>query len=202
MTRFLIVFTASLGLLVAPVAHSDPEAPNPPPDPISAVQVANESPAPLSLQDVVAANPEVKNPNLIFPGQLITLPGRDPHTVLAGETLNGIIGGPPQVAPPQPASSPAVSPAPDGGTPVPGPSVPVHQSVNWDRVAACESGGNWSINTGNSFYGGLQFTMSTWHSNGGTGSPQGASREEQIRVAENVLHTQGIGAWPTCGKRG
>jgi hypothetical protein len=75
-------------------------------------------------------------------------------------------------------------------------------SVNWDAVAACESGGNWSINTGNGYYGGLQFTMGTWQSNGGSGSPHHASREEQIRVANNVLQTQGIGAWPSCGARG
>ena len=75
-------------------------------------------------------------------------------------------------------------------------------SVNWDAVAACESGGNWAINTGNGYYGGLQFTMGTWRSNGGSGSPHQASREEQIRVAENVLRSQGIGAWPTCGGRG
>jgi len=74
--------------------------------------------------------------------------------------------------------------------------------VNWDAVAACESGGNWGIATGNGYYGGLQFTMGTWRSNGGSGSPQHASREEQIRVAENVLRTQGIKAWPVCGKRG
>ena len=75
-------------------------------------------------------------------------------------------------------------------------------SVNWDAVAACESGGNWAINTGNGYYGGLQFTMGTWQSNGGSGSPHNASREEQIRVAENVLQSQGIGAWPSCGGRG
>ena len=75
-------------------------------------------------------------------------------------------------------------------------------SVNWDAVAACESGGNWGINTGNGYYGGLQFNMGTWQSNGGSGSPHAASRDEQIRVAENVLHTQGIGAWPVCGQRG
>lgn len=74
-------------------------------------------------------------------------------------------------------------------------------SVNWDRVAACESGGNWHINTGNGYYGGLQFALGTWRSNGGSGMPHQASREEQIRVAENVLHTQGIGAWPVCGRR-
>ena len=75
-------------------------------------------------------------------------------------------------------------------------------SVNWDAIAACESGGNWSIATGNGYYGGLQFTQGTWSAHGGSGSPAHASRSEQIRVAENVLATQGLGAWPVCGKRG
>jgi resuscitation-promoting factor RpfA len=74
-------------------------------------------------------------------------------------------------------------------------------SVNWDAVAQCESGGNWSINTGNGYSGGLQFAPGTWRANGGTGSAHNASREEQIRVAENVLKSQGIGAWPVCGKK-
>lgn len=74
-------------------------------------------------------------------------------------------------------------------------------SVNWDAVAQCESGGNWSINTGNGYYGGLQFKQSTWESHGGKGNPANASRAEQIRVAENVMKTQGIGAWPVCGKK-
>ncbi|MBV8964832.1 MAG: transglycosylase family protein [Mycobacteriaceae bacterium] len=74
--------------------------------------------------------------------------------------------------------------------------------VNWDAVAACESGGNWAISTGNGYFGGLQFTMSTWRANGGSGSPATASRAEQIRVAENVLARQGMGAWPVCGHRG
>jgi hypothetical protein len=70
---------------------------------------------------------------------------------------------------------------------------------NWDAMAQCESGGNWSANTGNGFYGGLQFTPATWAANGGVGSPAAAGRDEQIRVARNVLHSQGIGAWPVCG---
>jgi len=74
-------------------------------------------------------------------------------------------------------------------------------SVNWDAIAKCESGGNWAINTGNGFYGGLQFTLGTWHANGGQGMPQNASREQQIAVAERVLATQGIHAWPVCGLR-
>ena len=73
--------------------------------------------------------------------------------------------------------------------------------VNWDAIAQCESGGNWGANTGNGFYGGLQFKQATWTANGGSGSPAGASREEQIKVAENVMQKQGLGAWPTCGAK-
>ncbi|GGH63231.1 LysM peptidoglycan-binding domain-containing protein [Rothia aerolata] len=71
----------------------------------------------------------------------------------------------------------------------------------WDALAQCESGGNWSINTGNGFSGGLQFTPSTWAAFGGTGSPTNASKAEQIRVAENVLAGQGWGAWPACSAK-
>jgi resuscitation-promoting factor RpfC len=74
-------------------------------------------------------------------------------------------------------------------------------SVNWDAIAQCESGGNWSTNTGNGHYGGLQFKQATWSSNGGVGSPATASRAEQVRVAENVLRSQGLKAWPKCGAR-
>jgi hypothetical protein len=78
-------------------------------------------------------------------------------------------------------------------------------SVNWDSIAQCESGGDWSINTGNGFYGGLQFTESTWDAYGGQNYASRAdlaTRTEQIAVAEKVLDNQGIGAWPYCGPRG
>ena len=68
----------------------------------------------------------------------------------------------------------------------------------WDKIAACESGGNWSINTGNGFYGGLQFTLSTWHAYGGSGNPSNASKGAQIAVAKRVQAAQGWGAWPAC----
>ena len=84
-------------------------------------------------------------------------------------------------------------------------TTPAHaDSVNWDAIAACESGGNWSINTGNGYYGGLQFSSGTWLAyGGGSYAPTAdrASRSAQIAVAEKVLQGQGIGAWPTCGKR-
>ncbi len=107
-------------------------------------------------------------------------------------------------APEAPAPAPEAPPAPANDAPAPeeAPAPKKAYSVNWDAIAGCESGGNWAISTGNGYSGGLQFTSSTWHANGGSGSANGASREEQIRVAENVLHSQGIGAWPVCGRRG
>ena len=71
----------------------------------------------------------------------------------------------------------------------------------WDKLAQCESTGNWSINTGNGFSGGLQFTKSTWRAFGGEGLAHQASREEQIVVAERVLAQQGWGAWPACSRK-
>ncbi|WP_445163624.1 transglycosylase family protein [Mycobacterium sp. Dal123C01] len=72
----------------------------------------------------------------------------------------------------------------------------------WDQVARCESGGNWGINTGNGYFGGVQFNAGTWASHGGgqyAPTAQLATREQQIAVAERVLATQGRGAWPVCG---
>ncbi|MET9505971.1 transglycosylase family protein [Streptomyces sp. NPDC006622] len=72
----------------------------------------------------------------------------------------------------------------------------------WDAVAQCESGGNWSINTGNGYYGGLQFSASTWAAYGGTqyaAQANQASKSQQIQIAEKVLAGQGKGAWPVCG---
>ncbi|SPM30833.1 Mycobacterium terramassiliense ORFan [Mycobacterium terramassiliense] len=72
----------------------------------------------------------------------------------------------------------------------------------WDQVARCESGGNWGINTGNGYHGGVQFSSSTWASHGGgqyAPSAELATKEQQIAVAERVLATQGKGAWPVCG---
>ncbi|MEU3852009.1 transglycosylase family protein [Streptomyces sp. NPDC029554] len=73
----------------------------------------------------------------------------------------------------------------------------------WDAVAQCESGGNWSINTGNGYYGGLQFSASTWAGYGGTkyaSTADQATKAQQIEIAEKVLAGQGKGAWPVCGK--
>ena len=103
---------------------------------------------------------------------------------IARTALAGAVAGAPLLA-----AAPAANAAPD--------------SV-WDRVAQCESSGNWNISTGNGFFGGLQFTSSTWRAFGGAqfaGSANQASREQQIIVAERVLAGQGWGAWPVCSRK-
>jgi uncharacterized protein YabE (DUF348 family) len=86
------------------------------------------------------------------------------------------------------------------GTVVP----PVSNGATWDALAACESGGNWAINTGNGFYGGVQFDQNTWERHGGLRyAPRAdlATREEQLAIAEVTRARQGWGAWPVCSKR-
>jgi LysM repeat protein len=86
-------------------------------------------------------------------------------------------------------------------------SAPAAQAAtthDWTGVAQCESGGDWHINTGNGYYGGLQFSQSTWAGYGGTdlaARADLATPAQQVQIAEEVLSGQGIGAWPTCGKR-
>lgn len=77
------------------------------------------------------------------------------------------------------------------------PEVATNGSV-WDRLAKCESGGNWAINTGNGYYGGVQFSAGTWKAVGGTGLPSEASREEQIERAQILQARSGWGQWPAC----
>ncbi|MGZ4436225.1 MAG: transglycosylase family protein [Nocardioidaceae bacterium] len=74
----------------------------------------------------------------------------------------------------------------------------------WDRLAGCESGGRWHINSGNGYYGGLQFSSSTWRGYGGrrfARQASGATKLQQIRVAERVKRAQGWGAWPVCSRK-
>ncbi len=92
----------------------------------------------------------------------------------------------------------AVAALAGGGLAVAGTGANAADGGTWDALAQCESGGNWAINTGNGYSGGLQFSPSTWAAYGGSGAPESASREQQIAVAENILAGQGWGAWPSC----
>lgn len=105
-------------------------------------------------------------------------------------------------SPPQPAAAPAaVAPPP----PAPAPPAPrptgtgdPNDPASWDRLAQCESGGNWGINTGNGYYGGLQFSLSSWRAVGGTGYPQEHSRETQIEMGRRLQAQGGWSHWPAC----
>jgi hypothetical protein len=140
---------------------------------------------------------KVHNPEMIMVGQRLTLSSWHPHKAWLNRVALAAIPAP---APALPVAAPAAAPA-AGTWSAPAPS----GGVNWSAIAACESGGNWSASTGNGFYGGLQFTEGTWLANGGgqyAPSANLATPAQQIAVAQRVLASQGIGAWPVCGASG
>jgi hypothetical protein len=103
---------------------------------------------------------------------------------------------PPTTAPPTtspPMTAPAVNIQPGSGQ-LGDPNL----DASWDKLAGCESGGNWAINTGNGYYGGLQFSLSTWQGLGGSGLPSDHPREVQIQMGKKLWQTSGWGAWPAC----
>jgi len=139
-----------------------------------------------SWRPVYDLNKSIQHPDLIYPGQKLVIPAkgeRIKHRPLPAPAVYRL---PSQERSPAPASASSTQR-----------SVAVGGSV-WDRLAQCESGGNWATNTGNGYSGGLQFSPGTWQANGGSGSASDASRAEQIRVAQRVLASQGWGAWPSC----
>ncbi|GEL20795.1 hypothetical protein PA7_46320 [Pseudonocardia asaccharolytica DSM 44247 = NBRC 16224] len=116
---------------------------------------------------------------------------------------------PPSSAPPAPRPSsappPSSVPPPAAAPPAPAPAPPAPDEAVWDRLAQCESSGNWSINTGNGYFGGLQFAAATWRAYGGTAyAPTAdlATREQQIAVARKVRDDRGgYGSWPACERK-
>jgi len=121
--------------------------------------------------DIVAANPALASDRQLQPGQVLVIPSADG----------------PYRARPSRYDAPK---APDEP-----------QDTVWDRLAECESGGNWSINTGNGYYGGIQFSLSSWRAVGGSGYPHHHSRETQIEMGERLKAQQGWGAWPACSRK-
>jgi predicted nucleic acid-binding Zn-ribbon protein len=135
---------------------------------------------------------------------------RDAAQTQLDQARNALVELQSRLTPAEPEVAPVPPPSPPvGGSqsedPPPAPPVAPPSAHDWDAVAMCESGGNWSINTGNGYYGGLQFSSSTWTAFGGTAyAPRAdlATKSQQIAVAERVLAAQGPGpgAWPTCGR--
>jgi LysM repeat protein len=139
------------------------------------------------------ANPVITTPDLVFPDQQLRVPAADETLAARDVPVNQQIETPTvaeatqATVPQQTVTRSAVATA-----------AVVSDGSVWDRLAACESGGNWAINTGNGFYGGLQFTLSSWQAAGGSGYPNEASRDEQIARGQVLQSRQGWGAWPAC----
>ena len=153
--------------------------------------------APENWREVAAGN-GISNPDMIYVGQVIDLnaladaPAPEPQSSSSSGSSGSSGSDESDESYSDDSGSgsgeeaPASAPASTGGGTV------------WDQLAECESGGNWGISTGNGYYGGLQFSQGSWNAAGGSGNPANASREEQIRVAENLQAQQGWGAWPAC----
>jgi LysM repeat protein len=138
-----------------------------------------------SWRALADANTDViSDPDLLIPGQVLSLTGADSAPAT-----------PEPEAATEPETDTASEPAPE---PAPEQESTATDAGVWDRLAECESNGDWSANTGNGYYGGLQFAMGSWESVGGSGYPHEASREEQIQRAEQLLEIQGWDAWPAC----
>jgi LysM repeat protein len=143
-----------------------------------------------TIQRLFDANTFITNPSVINPDDEVRVP-------FAEEVL--------QTRPLPPAPKPTPKPQKTAKNPVaqPAPSTApaVASGSVWDQLAKCESGGNWAINTGNGYYGGLQFLPSTWRAVGGQGLPHQHSREEQILRGQILQARSGWGQWPQCARK-
>lgn len=166
-----------------------------PGDTLSSIATANGT----DYVRVFNANPGLANPDIINAGDQVRIPTAD-------EQLSDRFGALQQAAA---VSSVATTGYPSSATQAPiyraqpqAAAVPAASGGVWDTIAQCESGGNWSTNTGNGYSGGLQFAPGTWAKYGdGSASAAGASKAAQIAAAEKVLAAQGWGAWPSCSAK-
>lgn len=185
----LLLGTSSTEAFAAPQPKSQMVAVQPG-DSLSKIADANSSTA----QRLFDANTSVQNPDLIYPGNQLRVPSATeelatrpmPNNTPVAQTVAPAVESP---APQQSAARARVS------------ALSVAGGSVWDQLALCESGGNWAISTGNGFYGGIQFTISSWQAVGGSGLPSDASREEQIMRGQTLQSMQGWGAWPACASK-
>ena len=194
--KFKVLFTTfAMAGAVALFGGSSAHAQTPPPnmvtvnpgDSLSLIADAHAT----TFQRIYNANESIADPNFINPGQQLRIPSADEQ--LTERAL--------------PTPAPAVAPVayqaqPHGGNT--GAAAPATGSGVWDQLAACEAGGNWSINTGNGYSGGLQFAPGTWTGNGGGAyapTAAQATREQQIAVAENIRAKSGFNPWPACADK-
>ena len=161
-----------------------------PGDTLSAIGTAHGS----DYVRIFNANPQIANPDVISAGDQLRIPTADellPDRISQLQVTQVAYAAPAQAVATyqQGAQQPVATSASSGGG-------------AWEQIAQCESGGNWNINTGNGYSGGLQFSPGTWSAYGdGSASAAQASKEAQIAAAEKVLAAQGWGAWPSCSAK-
>ncbi|NCU40649.1 LysM peptidoglycan-binding domain-containing protein [Candidatus Saccharibacteria bacterium] len=162
-------------------------------DCLEKIALANSSTA----QRMFDANTDIADPDLIYVGQKLRVPKTDEVLTYRAAPAEVVYVEPVTPSSVVPISTTTVAVS----APVSAPNYAVGDGSVWDNLAKCESGGNWAINTGNGYYGGLQFSYSTWLGfGGGVYAPTAnlATREQQIEIAQKVQAGQGWGAWPAC----
>jgi resuscitation-promoting factor RpfB len=191
----------------APLEESDQVVPNPSSPVIAGMQIQVTRIRIQKVTERLPLTPEnkrIEDPSMNMSRQIVEDPGMPgvQDVTFAVATVNGVETGR------LPVANVVVAPARAGVVRVgakPGTEVPaVSNGHTWDALAQCEAGGNWGINTGNGFYGGVQFDQNTWERNGGlryAARADLATREEQIAIAEVTRARQGWGAWPVCSGR-
>lgn len=151
-----------------------------PGDSLITIAEANQTTA----QRIYDANSDISDPSILSVGQKLRIPSVD-------EPLTTRVM-------PIPAPKPVTA---TQSEPITSNAPAVASGSIWDQMSQCEAGGNWARNSGNGYYGGLQFSASTWHGVGGQGLPSENSREEQIARAEILLARSGWGQWPACARK-
>jgi hypothetical protein len=164
-----------------------------------------------SADRAAAAEPETTLAALHREARLMRAQAYGDGTVLADiETLAEAVAPPTTAAPTTTVPPTTTTTAPPPPPPPPPAAQPVasgsgyndpNNPAAWDRLAQCESGGNWAANTGNGYYGGIQFSLSSWQGVGGTGYPHQASRETQIAMGQRLWNQGGWGHWPACSSK-
>lgn len=153
-----------------------------------------------TYQRIFYANKSIADPDIIHPGDKLRIPSKSEK--LKERTIPSNQAPKQQTRVQSTSSSSQQSYQAPAATPTPAPAPAVSSSAVsgsvWDRLASCESGGNWSINTGNGYYGGVQFSAATWRAVGGTGLPHQHSKAEQIKRAQILQARSGWGQWPAC----
>jgi hypothetical protein len=193
--RAIIGGAAGLALLVGPVVLANIVVPDEGTDRVEAAAESDSQTSLVALQRSTAEADLAKANAALSLRTTTTPPPPPPTEPPPPPPTEPPTTEPPTTAEPEP-EPPAEEAPPDSGGGFGDPN----SYATWDALADCESGGNWSINTGNGYYGGLQFSASTWRSVGGTGLPHEHSRETQILMGQRLQARSGWGSWPACSR--